>query len=123
MGGITITLDRARTVYFSAATQRAGKVACIRCSDSSKFTSLESLDQEGVVVVVNPGGTNEKFDRANLERATIKLIDDNNAVYQAVLDGEADAMISDGVEVELQMKVCFPFSFKKAGNEVPGPTN
>lgn len=106
MGGITITLDRAKTVFFSTATQRAGKVACIRCSDASKFTSLDSLDQEGVTVVVNPGGTNEKFDRANLLKATIKVIDDNNAVFQAVLDGDGDAMITDFIEVELQMKVC-----------------
>lgn len=106
MGGITITLDRAKTVFFSTATQRAGKVACIRCSDASKFTSLDSLDQEGVTVVVNPGGTNEKFDRANLLKATIKVVVDNNAVFQAVLDGDGDAMITDFIEVELQMKVC-----------------
>lgn len=109
MGGISITLDRARTVFFSTATQRAGKVACIRCTDNERFTSLESLDQEGVIVVVNPGGTNEAFDRANLGKATIKLVEDNDAVFQAVLDGEGDAMITDLIEVELQMKVCaFP---------------
>lgn len=106
MGGITITLERAKTAFFSQATQRAGKVACIRCSDARKFTSRETLDREGVIVVVNPGGTNEKFDRANLSRATIKVVDDNNAVFQAVLDGEGDAMITDFIEVELQMKVC-----------------
>lgn len=106
MGGISITLERAKTVFFSTATQRAGKVACIRCADGGKYTSLAAIDQEGVVVVVNPGGTNEKFDRANLKTATIKLVSDNNAVYQAVLNGDGDAMISDIIEVELQMKVC-----------------
>lgn len=106
MGGISITLERAKTVFFSTATQRAGKVACIRCADSGKYTSLAAIDQQGVVVVVNPGGTNEKFDRANLKAATIKLVSDNNAVYQAVLGGDGDAMISDIIEVELQMKAC-----------------
>ncbi|RDI77577.1 hypothetical protein Vi05172_g12403 [Venturia inaequalis] len=131
MGGITITLERAKTVFFSTATQRTGKVACIRCSDASKFTSLDSLDREGVVVVVNPGGTNEKFDRANLSRATIKVVDDNNAVFRAVLDGEGDAMITDSIEVELQMKLhpnklCMvsgsdglPFDFSQLGYLLP----
>jgi len=106
MGGVSITLDRAKTVFFSIATQRAGKVACIRCDDSGKYTSLATIDQKSVVVVVNPGGTNEDFDHANLKNATIKVVQNNNAVYQAVLNGEANAMISDIVEVQLQMKVC-----------------
>lgn len=33
------------------------------------------------------------------------LVKDNNAVYQAVLDGTGDAMISDLIEVELQVKL------------------
>lgn len=105
MGGISITVQRARMVFFSTGMLRGGKTACIRCSDASKFTSLASIDVEGVTVVVNPGGTNEAFDRENLKAATILLVADNNAVYQAVLDGTADAMISDSVEIELQTKL------------------
>ena len=128
MGGVSITLARARTAFFSTATQRVGKTACIRCSDASKFVDLATLDQPGVKVAVNPGGTNEAFDGANLKSATIVLVQDNNAVYQAVLDGNADAMISDLIEVELQVKLhegelCIvnpdaPFNFEELGYAV-----
>ena len=106
MGGITITLSRAKSGFFSSATERAGKVACIRCVDKGKYTSLASIDQPNTIVVVNPGGTNEDFDRTNLKKAVIKVVANNNAVYQAVLDREGDVMISDISEVGLQIKVC-----------------
>lgn len=82
-----------------------GKIACIRCTDSSKYTSLDTLDQAGVKIAVNPGGTNQAFDIANFQNAEIVLVADNNAVYQAVIDGTADSMVSDVIEVELQVKL------------------
>ena len=102
MGGISLTLLRSRSAFFSTAIQRVGKTGC---SDSAKFTSLSDIDQAGVKVVVNPGGSNYAFDVANLKSASIVLVEDNNAVYEAVLDGSADAMISDLIEVELQLKL------------------
>ncbi|KAH7007681.1 bacterial extracellular solute-binding protein, family 3 [Ilyonectria destructans] len=105
MGGVSLTLLRARTAFFSTAIQRVGKTACIRCSDASKFTDLDSIDQEGVRVAVNPGGTNEAFDRANLNMATIVMFEDNNAVFEAVRSSKADVMISDLIEVELQVRL------------------
>lgn len=125
MGGVSLTLLRARSAFFSTAIQRVGKTACIRCADAEKYVDLATLDQAGTKVAVNPGGTNEAFDRVNLKVATIVLVEDNNAVYQAVLDGTADAMISDLIEVELQVKLhpgklCIvnptePFNFEELG--------
>lgn len=105
MGGVSITLARAQKFLFSTSMMSGGKAACIRCSDLSKYTSLSAIDQPGVKVVVNPGGTNEAFDRANLKNAKILLEQDNNAVFQAVIDGVADMMITDLVEVELQVQL------------------
>ncbi|KAI2476587.1 Bacterial extracellular solute-binding protein family 3 [Pyrenophora tritici-repentis] len=105
MTGVSITLPRAQKGFFSTAIQRVGKAACVRCADLAKFSSLAAIDTAGVKVAVNPGGTNEAFDRANLKKATIVLVQDNNAVYQAVIQGQADAMISDIVEVELQVRL------------------
>lgn len=129
MGGVSVTLARAKTVFFSTAIQRVGKTACIRCADAEKYTDLATLDQPGVRVAANPGGTNEAFDRANLKAATIVLFDDNNAVFEAVRSGEADAMISDLIEVELQVRLhegelCIvnpdvPFNFEELGYAVP----
>lgn len=105
MSGVSITLARAQKVFFSTAIQRVGKAACVRCADLAKFSSLAAIDTAGVKVAVNPGGTNEAFDRANLKAATIVLVQDNNAVYKAVMDGNADAMISDVIEVQLQVRL------------------
>lgn len=105
MSGVSITLARARKAFFSTAIQRVGKAACVRCADLEKFSSLAKIDTAGVKVAVNPGGTNEAFDRANLKAASIVLVPDNNAVYKAVMDGDADAMISDIIEVELQVRL------------------
>lgn len=105
MGGISITLARAQAAYFSSPIQRVGKIACIRCADAAKFTGLDTLDQAGVKIAVNPGGTNQAFDVANFQNAEIVLVADNNAVYQAVIDGTADSMVSDVIEVEFQVKL------------------
>ncbi|XMA07566.1 hypothetical protein WAI453_000357 [Rhynchosporium graminicola] len=105
MGGVSATLARSRSAFFSTAIQRVGKTGCIRCSDAEKFTDLASIDRPGVKVVVNPGGSNQAFDEANLKKASVLLVDDNNAVFQAVLSGLADAMISDLIEVELQVRL------------------
>jgi cyclohexadienyl dehydratase len=105
MSGVSITLARAQKGFFSTAIQRVGKAACVRCADLAKFSSLAAIDTAGVRVAVNPGGTNEAFDRANLKSATIVLLQDNNAVYQAVIKDQADAMISDIIEVELQVRL------------------
>jgi cyclohexadienyl dehydratase len=105
MSGISITLARAAKGFYSTAILNVGKAACVRCPDLAKFSSLAGIDKAGVKVAVNPGGTNEAFDRANLKSATIVLVQDNNAVYQAVIEGDADAMISDIIEVELQVRL------------------
>ncbi|KAF2035457.1 ABC-type amino acid transporter [Setomelanomma holmii] len=105
MSGVSITLARASKAFFSTSIQRVGKAASVRCADLAKFSSLAAIDAAGVKVAVNPSGTNEAFDRANLKTATIVLVQDNNAVYQAVINGQADAMISDIIEVELQVRL------------------
>lgn len=130
MSGISITLARAKTFYFSDPVVRAGKVGCIRCSDADKFTSLETLDVAGTTVVVNAGGTNQAFDEANLKNAELLVVDDNTSVYEAVRNGTADAMISDVVEVELEVRLsngtlCLlgdaadPWTFERLGYLLP----
>ncbi|EME39910.1 hypothetical protein DOTSEDRAFT_65813 [Dothistroma septosporum NZE10] len=128
MGGISITLARAQTAFFSTPVQRAGKIGCMRCADRAKYTDITSLDIPGVKIAANPGGTNEAFDRANFANAEIVMVEDNNAVYQAVVNGTADAMVSDKIEVELQVNLhngtlCMvndvPWTFEELGYLLP----
>ena len=103
-GGISITLDRAKKAYFSQAYMREGKTPIARCADKDKFQTLADIDKPGVRVVVNPGGTNEKFDRANLKAAEIKVFPDNTTIFEEVVKGNADLMITDSSETRFQQK-------------------
>jgi cyclohexadienyl dehydratase len=104
MGGISVTRDRAQRALFSAPYLRDGKAAIVRCPDASKYPELADIDQPGVRVVVNPGGTNEDFDRANLHRATIVDHADNNTIFEEIITGKADVMITDATEIRWQTR-------------------
>lgn len=128
MGGISITLARQRAVFFSTPVLRTGKSAIARCTDKAKFDSLTAIDRAGVKVLSNPGGTNEKFDRATLKSAEIVVLADNNAVWPALIAGQGDVMITDNVETRLQQKLhpelCAirpeaPFDFGELGYMLP----
>src|SRR3954454_10983193 len=81
MGGISVTLERAKTAMFSTPVMRTGKAPIARCADQNRFTSLSEIDQAGVRVITNPGGTNERFDRANLKQAQIVVFPNNAAIF------------------------------------------
>lgn len=102
MSGISRTLERAKRAYFSAPYHKGGKTPIARCEDVEKFDTLVEIDQPTVRVVVNPGGTNEKYTRSNIENAPIEIIDDNTRVFSEIAEGRADVMITDAIEVAFQ---------------------
>ena len=104
-GGVSITLERQTVGLFSTPTDLDGKAAIARCADTDRFASLETIDRPEVRVVVNPGGTNEAFDRAHLAHARIRVYPDNTTIFREVAEGRADVMITDGVETRLQQKL------------------
>jgi cyclohexadienyl dehydratase len=105
MGGITITLDRQKMGLFSNPVFSSGKTPITHCGDEPKFETIAAIDQPGVHVIVNPGGTNERFDRAHLKKATIVQWTDNATIFDALVEGKADPMITDAVETRVQAKL------------------
>jgi cyclohexadienyl dehydratase len=105
MGGITITLDRQKTGLFSNPVFSSGKTPITHCGDEPKYETIATIDQPGVRVIVNPGGTNERFDRAHLAKATIIHWSDNATIFSALVEGKADLMITDAVETRVQAKL------------------
>src|ERR1700730_5530734 len=97
MGGISITLARQKAAYFSTPLLRTGKSAIARCSEKARFPDLAAIDKPGVKVITNPGGTNEKFDRANLIAAEIVVFPDNSGVWAELIASRAYVMITDNV--------------------------
>ena len=104
-GGVSITLDRARQAYFSSAIALSGKTPITRCENAAQFQTLEQIDQPTTKAIVNPGGTNERFARANLKQAQIEVFPDNVHIFDQILAGKADLMITDAEETLLQQKL------------------
>lgn len=100
--GVSITDERRRVADFSAAYFFDGKTPIARRGEAARFSSLDKIDQPGVRVIVNPGGTNERFAREHLKRATLLVHPDNRTIFAEIIAGRADVMITDGVEVRLQ---------------------
>ncbi len=105
MGGITVTLDRAKTAYFSVPVMRSGKTPIARCADQARFASLAGIDKPGVRVITNPGGTNERFARANIKQAEIIVFPNNAAIFDEIVASHADVMMTDAVETRLQQRL------------------
>jgi cyclohexadienyl dehydratase len=105
MGGVSITLDRQKIGFFSEPYLRDGKTPIARCADAPKYMTLADIDRPGVRVIVNPGGTNERFDRAHLHEAEVVVHADNTTIFDSLAGGEADVMITDASETVLQAKL------------------
>jgi cyclohexadienyl dehydratase len=105
MGGVSVTLDRAKKGFFSTPYMREGKTPIARCMDRDKYQTLAQIDQPGVKVIANPGGTNERFDRAHFHSAQIAVYDDNLTIFDEIAKGAADVMITDASETRFQQKL------------------
>jgi cyclohexadienyl dehydratase len=103
-GGISVTPQRATRAKFSIPYHRGGKTPIVRCGTQTSFDTLQEIDRPDVRVIVNPGGTNEQFARERLGAAQRIVHADNRTIFAEVAAGHADVMVTDDVEVELQVR-------------------
>ena len=75
-----------------------GKTILVRSVDADKYRTLEDLNRPEVRVMVNPGGTNEKFAKEKLPKATLLIHPKNAEIPALVADGKADVMITETME-------------------------
>lgn len=104
VGGISITSERARLAAFSTPYHVGGKTPIVRCGTEAKFDTVAEIDRPSVRVVVNPGGTNQQFVREQLSHAQVTLHPDNRTIFAEIAAGRADVMVTDDVEVDLQVR-------------------
>jgi cyclohexadienyl dehydratase len=104
LSGISFTPERAAVARFSSPYHQGGKTILARCAQRRKFDTLAEVDRRRVRVIVNPGGTNEKYVRESLRRATIVVHPENRTTFDEIVAGRADVMITDDVEVDLQSR-------------------
>lgn len=102
MSGITITPERLKIAFFSDPIMSSGKVAITRDENADRFRTVADINRTGVRVIVNPGGTNETFARQHFPAATIILNEENLTVFDKIVSGVADLMVTDAVEAAVQ---------------------
>ncbi len=102
VGGVTILPAREEIAAFSTVTLVDGKRPIARCADKDRYISVAAIDQPGVRVVVNPGASNEDFARSHFPHAKLTVHPDNVSVFDEIVAGREDVMVTDGIEVDHQ---------------------
>lgn len=105
MSGVSISLERQKKALYSIPYLKDGKTPITRCENQARFQTLAQIDQPGVRLIVNPGGTNERFARANIRQAGITVYPNNITIFDQIVAGQADLMITDAIETRLQQKL------------------
>ena len=103
--GITITEDRKQKALMSDGYLDNGKTILIRKEDVDKYKTLEDINKKEVTVMENPGGTNEKFVRANLPEVTLIIHESNAEIPHLIAEGEADVMITEILEAGYYVQI------------------
>ena len=105
VGGISVTLERQKRAFFTEPYMVNGKAPITKCENVQKFQTVADIDKPSVTVIENPGGSNERFARANFKQAKIVIFNDNTKIFDEILKGNADVMISESVETLVQQKL------------------
>lgn len=98
MCGITRTFARAQKMDMSEGYLLFGKTILCRKEDAKNFKSEADLNNKNVRVMVNPGGTNEKFALGNLPDCTLLVHPQNAEIPGLIAEGKADVMITETME-------------------------
>ncbi|MEO6078741.1 MAG: gamma subclass chorismate mutase AroQ [Steroidobacteraceae bacterium] len=104
IGGISVTAERQRVVDFSTRYVSDRKQPVVRCGDQKRFDTVAEINQPQVRLIVNAGGTNERFARENFPAATLIVHGDNRTVFDEIRADRADVMVTDAVEGRLQQR-------------------
>ena len=105
IGGISVTTERQKRVFFSTAYMVNGKTPIVRCDDVKKFQSVADIDKAGVRVIANPGGSNERFAKANFKTATLTIHTENLTIFDELLAKRADVFVTEAAEALTQQKL------------------
>ena len=94
--GVTMRPDRSLAGRFGVAVAESGAVALVR--QGGPFGDLDALARGPARIAVNAGGHLEQVTRTCFPAATVIAVPDNTQVRQTLLDGSADAVVTDSQE-------------------------
>ncbi|WP_036665124.1 transporter substrate-binding domain-containing protein [Paludibacterium yongneupense] len=104
VGGISVTLERQKKAAFSKPYMVNGKTPLVRCADAKRYQSVADIDKPGVRVITNPGGSNERFARANFKTARLTVHAENLTIFDQILAGKADVFVTEAAEAIVQQR-------------------
>ncbi|MBB3603853.1 cyclohexadienyl dehydratase [Mycolicibacterium sp. BK556] len=102
MGGITDTAQRRLVADVTKPYLSSGKTPMVAAANAGRLSSIEDIDQPGVRVIENSGGTNEQFARQHFPNAALTIWPDNTTIFDQLAAGYADVMVTDAVEAIYQ---------------------
>lgn len=97
ISSMTITEAREEEIDFSDPYAKA--LLAILVNNESGVTSIEDLDQEGMVIAVKTGSTGYFYAQNYIENAEIVALSDESACVQEVVQGKADAFFYDQLTI------------------------
>jgi len=96
MSGVTVRADRSLVGRFSLPVAESGAVALVR--DGERFPDLAALERGRAHIVVNAGGHLEQIAHERFPNAQVEALSNNAQVRSTLLEGRADAAVSDTLE-------------------------
>jgi len=105
LSGVSVTAERQRQALFSVPYLHDGKTPITRCENVARYQALAQIDRPEVRLIVNPGGTNERFARARAPHARLTVYPDNVTIFGQIVSGAADLMMTDAIETRLQQRL------------------
>lgn len=100
MGGISVTLERQKHVFFANKLDSDGKIPLVRCTDVKKYRYIGQINRPSVRMLEPADGINEAFVHAYLSKAKLTLTNDNLGIFQQLVD----RMITDASETLYHQK-------------------
>jgi chorismate mutase-like protein len=105
LSGVSVTAERQRQALFSVPYLHDGKTPITRCENVARYQALAQIDRPDVRLIVNPGGTNERFARTHAPHARLTVYPDNVTIFGQIVSGAADLMMTDAIETRLQQRL------------------
>ena len=104
VGGISVTLDRQKRAAFSTPTWSMARRRWCAVRTCRTFQTVADIDKPDVKVIANPGGSNERFAKANFKTREAHDPQRQLGIFDEVLKGNADVFVTESAEAIVQQR-------------------
>jgi len=98
LGGVSLSKEREHKFLFSLPILESKKAVLTHVKNIGKYKSIYDINNSGVSVIYNPGGTNEKFVKQHLSLAEQICESEIEDIFKRLAQRDADIMVTDEQE-------------------------